>query len=80
MPHLQTTLDIDTDVLTAAERLAAHSHRTAGKVISDLVRQALSASDQGTDEDFFVNGFEVMHAGGRVITVELVEQLLEEAH
>lgn len=39
---MRTTIDIDEDVLTAAEDLAAARGSTAGKVVSDLVRQALA--------------------------------------
>ena len=38
---VRTTLDIDDDVLQAAKDLAANRRTTAGKVLSDLARQAL---------------------------------------
>jgi hypothetical protein len=38
---MRTTLDIDDDVLQAAKELAATRKMTAGKVISELARQAL---------------------------------------
>jgi hypothetical protein len=41
-PRVRTTLDLDDDVLLAAKELAAARHTTAGKVVSNLVRQALS--------------------------------------
>lgn len=39
---VRTTLDIDEDVLEAAKELAASRSTTAGRVLSELARQALS--------------------------------------
>jgi len=39
---MRTTLDLDDDVLLAAKELAVARRTTAGKVVSDLVRQALT--------------------------------------
>jgi hypothetical protein len=75
---MQTTLDIDLDVLSAAEALAAKSKRTAGQVISDLVRKGLRSIAQGSSQPTVINGFEVIPAGDRVVTRELVQQLLED--
>lgn len=41
---MRTTLDIDDDVLQAAKELAALRGMTAGQVVSDLARRALSPS------------------------------------
>ena len=38
---MRTTLTIDDDVLDAARALAEQSHRSLGKVISDLARRGL---------------------------------------
>lgn len=40
---MRTTLDLDEDVLQAAKELAATRGTTAGQVVSELVRKALSA-------------------------------------
>ncbi|WP_396626707.1 CopG family transcriptional regulator [Luteitalea sp.] len=40
---MRTTLDLDDDLLEAAKELAAVRGTTAGRVISDLVRQALES-------------------------------------
>ena len=45
---VRTTLDIDDDVLQAAKELADHRKTTAGKVLSDLARQALEPSGRQT--------------------------------
>jgi Arc/MetJ family transcription regulator len=74
---MRTTIDIDDDVLTAAKELAAVEKRTAGQVISDLARRALTErSDQGTPERR--NGFRLLPRTDKVITVEFIEKLLEE--
>lgn len=41
MCPVRTTLDIDEDVLQAAKELAASRSTTAGRVLSDLAREAL---------------------------------------
>lgn len=41
---MRTTLDIDDDVLQAAKELAALKGKSAGQVLSDLARKALSPS------------------------------------
>jgi predicted transcriptional regulator len=76
---MQTTLDIDDDVLGAAEALAARTQRTAGEVISELVRKGLKSIGQGRVSDVMVNGFEVIPAVDRVVTYEEVKSLLEDA-
>ena len=39
---MRTTLDIDDDLLTAAKELAKARDTTAGRVISDLLRESLT--------------------------------------
>jgi hypothetical protein len=39
---VRTTLDLDDDVLLAAKELAVAHGTTAGKIVSDLARQALT--------------------------------------
>ena len=39
---MRTTLDVDDDVLQAAKELAELRRTTAGKVLSDLARKALT--------------------------------------
>ena len=40
---MRTTLDIDDDILAAAKERARLENKTAGQVMSDLARQALTA-------------------------------------
>ena len=74
---MRTTLDIDDDVLAAAKERAAAQKTTAGKVISDIVRRALTGRVD-VDRLPLRNGFPVLPSTGKVITVELIEKLLEE--
>ena len=78
MSFMQTTLEIDDDVLSTAEALAARSQRTAGAVISELVRKGLKTLGQGGVSSVMVNGFEVIPAADRVVTHEEVRSLLED--
>ena len=74
---MRTTLEIDDDVLMAAKELAAHRKSTAGKVLSDLARQALHPGDLGPDVK---NGVPLLpdRAGARPVSSEDVERLLDE--
>jgi hypothetical protein len=74
---MRTTLDIDDDVLRAAKELAAAQKSTAGQVISDLVRQALTRSID-VERLPVRNGFPVLPSTGKVITVEFIDKLLQE--
>jgi hypothetical protein len=41
-PFMRTTLDIDDDILQAAKAIAANRQTTAGRILSDLAREALA--------------------------------------
>jgi hypothetical protein len=78
---MRTTLDIDEEVLRAAKEIARRRRSTAGAVISELARQALSGratavTGIGEPESFY--GFRPLPAGGRVVSTETVEDLREE--
>jgi hypothetical protein len=76
---MRTTLDIDPDILAAAKEISHRTRRSAGRVISDLARKALSAeSPPPRSKGAVVNGFETIPAAGRVVTPDLVSTLLEE--
>jgi hypothetical protein len=74
---MRTTLDIDEDVLTAAKEKAVEEKTTAGKVISDLCRQALTRPAAGPL--IRRNGFFVLPSRGGVVTSALVRRLEHEA-
>lgn len=73
---MRTTLDIDDDVLIAAEELASSKKTTAGKVILELAhRGSLNVSQ---DADRVRNGLELLPAGCTTVTVRLVDELLDD--
>jgi hypothetical protein len=73
---MRTTLDIDDDVLAAAKELASGQKTTAGRVISDLVRKALTAPSSKKSK--YRNGFPVIPKRGGIVTPELVDRLADE--
>ena len=75
---MRTTLDIDDDVLTAAKQLAKKRNATAGEVISDLARTALTKPSTPDEEPRYRNGFRLLPRTGRIITSEMVRKWLEE--
>jgi hypothetical protein len=76
---MRTTLDIDEDVLAAAKELARRQHLSAGKVVSNLLRQALSGKNEGlpgTGPSLHgVGGFRPFPPRGVIITDELIDDL-----
>ena len=73
---MRTTLDIADDVLLAAKERARRENKTAGEVISELARQALTAPSPNTvAEPPAVYGFKPFASRGRVITNELIDRL-----
>lgn len=74
--RVRTTLDIDDDVLAAARELAEQRKSTAGRVISELARQALTRPADASLVSR--NGFRVLPSRGGIVTSELVRRLAEE--
>jgi hypothetical protein len=79
MEHsMRTTLDIESDVLAAVKEIARQQHTGVGKVMSQLVRRALTgdvsqqtpASPAATS-----TGFEPFPARGVIVTNELIDCL-----
>ena len=77
---MRTTLEIEDDVLVAAKELARRDGTTAGRVISDLVRQALTAATQARSarEPAAVYGFRPIPSRGSVVSNEQVDKLRDE--
>lgn len=79
---MRTTLSIDDDVLFAAKERAAQEKRTVGEVISDLARQALTASPiaaaDGEEPDEFFGFRPLPRREGVVVTNELINRLRED--
>ncbi len=73
---MRTTLIIDDDVLEAAKERARREGRTAGAVISDLARQALTRTD--VHRPAVRGGFPQLPSRGGVVSNALVERLRDE--
>ncbi|MGH9269913.1 MAG: CopG family transcriptional regulator [Ilumatobacteraceae bacterium] len=73
---MRTTLSIDDDVLVAARERARRERRSIGEVVSDLARQALTATEAPPSTEFY--GFRPLPARGGPVTNTLVDQLREE--
>ena len=81
---MRTTLDIDEDLLTAARELARQQRVSAGQVISQLLRRALTGQGMQTLPSgrmaarvFPVAGFRTFPAGRAVVTNDDVNALRE---
>jgi hypothetical protein len=80
---MRTTLDIDDDVLQAAKERAKREKKTAGEVVSALLRQALTAPVESTAvvrEAPSLYGFRPFPANGRIVTNEMINKLREDDH
>ena len=70
-------MDIDEDVLQAAKELAEYRRVTAGKVLSDLARKALTPTGPVAKVR---NGVPLLphRPGSRIVTMKLVNELRDE--
>ena len=77
---MRTTLDIADDVLLAVKERARRQRRSAGEVLSDLAREALTGQGQagGVAEPEAFYGFQPLPRRGAVISTEMVDRLREE--
>lgn len=77
---MRTTLDIADDVLLAIKDRARRQRRSAGEVLSDLAREALTRRHQPSEvrepEAFY--GFEPLPNRGEAVSNELIDKLREE--
>lgn len=79
---MRTTLDLADDVLQAAKERARRENRTAGEVISDLVRQALTSpgpAGPGAGEAGAIHGFRPFAKRGGIVTNDLIDGLRDDA-
>ena len=78
---MRTTIDIDDDVLEIAKRRAKAERKTAGQVISELARQALTEPRERLDlsKVEIVDGIPILPSRGGVVTKELVDKLIEQS-
>lgn len=77
---MRTTLDIDDDVLDAVKAIGRQTHRTAGAVLSDLARRALTTcppSGTSGKRPRGVGGIVPFESRGGIVTNELIDRLRE---
>ena len=78
---MRTTLEIDDDVLEAAKALARQTDRTAGAVLSQLARRALTtasaAPSRAKKATKGVGGFVPFETRGGIVTSEQIDRLRE---
>ena len=81
---MRTTLNIDDDLLIAIKEVAKRESKSAGAVVSGLLRQSLARGKPGVpqerEEDPVAEfGFRPFPKRGGVVTNELIDRLREEA-
>lgn len=77
---MRTTLSLDDDVLLAVKERARRENRTAGEVLSDLARQALTQrqdTDPGARPEG-LHGFEPFGHRGTAVSNALIDRLRDE--
>jgi len=77
---MRTTIDIEFDVLSAAKEIARQRDIGVGKVISELLRQALTGDTSPSvhsKEKISSTGFEPFPARGVIVTNDLINRLRE---
>lgn len=77
---MRTTLDIDDDVLQAAKERAKREGKTAGAVVSELARIALTSGPSIAPSSAFrsVHGFRPFPKRGGLVTNELIDRLRDD--
>ncbi|MGH9810540.1 MAG: CopG family transcriptional regulator [Terriglobia bacterium] len=78
---MRTTIDIADDVLNAAKERARRENKTAGQVISELARTALThnLADRGAMHGPKARfGFRPFPKRGAIVTNDLIDSLREE--
>ena len=75
---MRTTLDLDEDVLQAAKELAVTHRVTAGKMVSDLVRKALTPTGPVPKVRNGVPLLPRRRPGAPILTMKLINELRDE--
>ena len=74
---MRTTLDIADDVLEAAKERARRENKTAGQVVSELLRVALTAPafPGAIEQSAAAYGLRPFEQSGVIVTNDLIDQL-----
>ncbi len=77
---MRTTLSLDDDVLFAVQERARREKRTAGQVLSDLARQALTGRDRQSEDHAGAarHGFQPLPHRGAAVSNALIDRLRED--
>ena len=76
---MRTTMSLDDDVLLAVRERARREKRTAGEVLSDLARQALTGGPHGLEDPANEHhGFRPLPRRGPAVSNALIDRLLED--
>ena len=81
---MRTTRDLDDDILSASKELAKAAGKTAGQVISELARKALTQRDPpeqyAVEEPKAIYGIRPFpkRPGGHIVTSEEVRKMMED--
>ena len=77
---MRTTLDIDDDILQAVKDIGRRTNRTAGVILSDLARKALTGPSPGRKSEVSsrgIGGIAPLARRGGIVTNELIDRLRE---
>lgn len=73
---MRTTLRLDDDILLAVQERARREKRTAGEVLSDLARQALTGEHRaGRENGTDLHGFRPLPRRGPAVSNALIDRL-----
>lgn len=76
---MRTTITLDDDILLAVQERARREQRTAGAVLSDLARQALTGEHRRSEHpEVERHGFRPLAPRGAAISNALIDRLREE--
>jgi hypothetical protein len=82
---MRTTLDIADDVLAAAKERARRERKSIGQVVSELIRQALTAprepmglATSAVHEPRAIYGVQPFASRGAVVTNDLIDRLRQD--
>ncbi|MFN8105329.1 MAG: CopG family transcriptional regulator [Acidimicrobiia bacterium] len=77
---MRTTVTIDDDVLMAVKERARREKRTAGEVLSELARSALTGQQSRADHDTTASfhGFRPLPHRGPAVSNALIDDLREQ--
>lgn len=77
---MRTTLDIDEDVLLAVKEISKRKKKSAGEILSELARFALTNQSSHVGDTVTTYGFPVIpKKSDAIVTVEHINRLTEDS-